>query len=179
MKEIPKYESGEPELFYKLSKQKAEQLSLENIDNGFEGIQIRIWYDYALVFNRDLIVFKMVNNIWSGTHYDLTVDWNYKKLTETIKNSKKQNLTPKSGWQNFIKQLFELKIDTLPNMTSIPGLSLATDGIMYNIEYADKEKYRFYGYHLPQNHQEKAWQAKNMVNILKLIEKEFGIKPGF
>jgi hypothetical protein len=179
MKEIPRYSTGELELFYKLAQQKAKQLGLENLENGFDGIQIRIWYDYALVFNRELLVLKNVNSQWSAIHYDFAVDWNYKKLTETIKTVKKRELTPSSGWNNFIKELFDLKIEFLPNMTDVPGLSLGTDGITYNIEFASKNKYRFYGYHLPELHQNKAWQAKNMVDILKLLERELGIKTRF
>jgi len=179
MKEIPKYSDGKPELFYLLAQQKAKQLGLENIENGYNGTQIRFWYDYALVFERELLVLKKSGSKWSGTHYYMTVDWDYRALTETIKSHKKRELTPKSGWDNFRKKLFDLKIETLPNMISIPGLSLGTDGITYNVEISSKDKYRFYGYHLPELHQNKAWQAKNMVEILRLFEKEFGIKTRF
>ena len=179
MREIPKYSNGEVELFYKLAGQKGKQLGLENLDNGFDGVQIRLWYDYSLTINRELLVLIKNDSRWTAAYFDFTVDWNYKKQTETIKKVIKKELSPKSGWVSFISELYQLKIDTLPNMVDIPGLSLGTDGITYNIEYADKDKYRFFGYHLPELHQNKAWQAKNMVAILKLVEKEFGIQTRF
>jgi hypothetical protein len=63
--------------------------------------------------------------------------------------------------------------------TAFPGLEDGwTDGISYKIEVATKRQYRFYGYHLPDKFQDKLWQAKNKVDILKLVETEFGITSG-
>ena len=44
IKEIPTFGDGKPDLFYRLSQQKAKQLKLENLENGYDSLQIRIWY---------------------------------------------------------------------------------------------------------------------------------------
>jgi hypothetical protein len=179
VKEIPTYNNGEQDLFYKLTQQKVKQLKIDTLQSGYDSLQIRIWYDYALVSLRKLIIFKRTNNNWTATAYTMTVEWNAFKLTDKIKTKKAEILSPKNGWDSFFKNLFALHITTLPNMDNIPGLFDGwTDGISYNVEIATKKQYRFYTYHLPDKFQDKFWQAKNMVDILKLIETEFGITSG-
>ncbi|MGI6292207.1 MAG: hypothetical protein ACOXZH_07285 [Bacteroidales bacterium] len=128
---------------------------------------------------RKLLIIKRTNATWTATAYTLTVDWDASNLTEKVKTQKAETLNPKNGWDSFLNKLFALQIMTLPNMDNISGLEDGwTDGISYNVEVATKKQYRFYGYHLPDKFQDKYWQAKNMVDILKLVETEFGITSG-
>jgi hypothetical protein len=176
-REIPIWSNGRPELFFSLAQQKGKQLSLQSLETGFDSLQIRMWYDYSQVAQRDLLIISRTNSSWTAVVYNLTVDWDSFTDTEKIKTKKYKNVTPKNGWDNLVRKLAELKITTLPNMDDIPGLEDGwRDGISYNVEVATKQMYRFYGYHLPHKFQDKFWQAKNMVHILKLIEKEFGLK---
>ena len=175
-KEIPTWRNGEPDLFYKLTQQKVKQLNIDSLQNGYDSLQIRIWYDYSLINLRKLLILKRTNSIWTATANSMTVEWNAFNLTETVKTQKIKTLTPKNGWNNFLSKIFGLQVQTLPNMNDIPGLSDGwTDGVSFNVEVATKKSYRFYGYHLPDKFQDKYWQAKNMVDILKLIETEFGL----
>lgn len=177
-REIPTFSGGKPDLFYRLSQQKAKQLKLDSLENGYDSLQIRIWYDYSLVTYRSLLIIKQTNSVWSAKGYTMSVDWNWEKLTEKVTKKQEKTLNPKHGWDNFVKQLFALQITTLPNMKDIPGLKDGwTDGVTYNVEVATNKQYRFYGYHLPDKFQDKYWQAKNMVDILELIEVEFEITP--
>jgi hypothetical protein len=172
-KEIPTYKDGTEDLFYKLKQQKATQLRLDSLESGYDSLQIRIWYDYALLTQRDLVIIKQTNGKWSGEFYELNAVWNAFKNSDTITGKKIKSVIPKSGWDTFIKKLFDLKIMTLPDMDSIPGLQDNwTDGVTYNFEIATKKEYRFYGYHLPEKFEDKFWQAKNITEILKLISDE-------
>ena len=173
-REIPTYQDGSGDLFYFVEKAKQKQLGLDSLENGFSNLQIRVWYDYSLVKQRDLVVITNKDTNWTATVYNLQVDWDGE--TETIISKQVKQVTPKSGWSDFLGKLFDLKILTLPNMNDIPGLDDGwTDGITYNVEIATKNQYRFYGYHLPDKFEDKYWQAKNMTNILKLFEQEFGV----
>ena len=146
-KEIPTYKIGGVDLFYELKKQKEKQLKLDSLESGFDSLQIRIWYHDALLINRELIVIKRTNQKWTADHYEMIVEWDVYKNTETITTNKVTSLIPKSGWYNFITKLLDLKIMTLPNMNDIPGLADNWhNGITYNIEVATKKQYRFYGY---------------------------------
>jgi hypothetical protein len=178
-KEIPTWKNNEPDLFYKLTQQKVKQLKIDSLQSGYDSLQIRVWYEYSLITLRNLLIIKRTNSTWTVTKYTMTVDWNPNNLTEKVKVQRAENLNPKSGWNSFLNKLFALQIMTLPNMDNIPGLVDGwTDGISYNIEIATKKQYRFYSYHLPEEFQDKYWQAKNMVEILKIVETEIGIASG-
>jgi hypothetical protein len=71
--------------------------------------------------------------------------------------------------------LLELKVLTLPHQFDVKGYGGGLDGRTYNVEVATKDQYRFYGYWEPQYYQNKFWQAKNMADILRLLEKELGL----
>ncbi|MES1197701.1 MAG: hypothetical protein ABUL41_00300, partial [Chitinophagaceae bacterium] len=151
--------------------------ALGSLENGFNNLQIRIWYDFSFVRERKLVIIKNVNSDWTATVYYLQVDWDGK--TETILSKEIKQVFPRSGWSNFTKELLNLKILTLPDQNHIPDYDGGTDGSTYNIEVATKKQYRFYGYWEPQGYQHKFPEAKNMTEILKLFEKELGITTGF
>ena len=175
--EIPTWGEGRPDLFFSLAQQKRQQLSIQDLQNGFDSLQIRFWYDYSLFTQRDLLIISRANSTWTALIYNLMVDWDAYTLTEKVKTKKYKSAIPKNGWDNFIARLLELEVMTLPNMHDIPGLQDGwTDGITYNVEIATKSMYRFYGYHLPDKFKDKYKEAKNMVDILKLIEIEFGLR---
>ena len=172
-KEIQTYQNGGLDLFYELAKSKQEQLGLDSLENGFENLQIRVWYDFALVRERKLVIITNKDTTWTATVYDLQVDWDGR--TETILSKKIRQVTPKSGWAHFSKKLLDLKVLTLPNQFDIPNYGGGHDGRTYNVEVATKNQYRFYGYWEPQEYQDKFWQAKNMTSILSWFEDELGV----
>jgi hypothetical protein len=92
-KEIPTYQNGGIDIFYELAKAKQTQLGLDSIENGFDNLQIRVWYDFALVRERKLVVITNKDTNWTATVYDLQVDWDGK--TETILSKKTKQVTPK------------------------------------------------------------------------------------
>src|SRR5688572_18309248 len=73
--EIPTWGDGRPDLFFSLTQQKVKQLSLENLQDGFDSLQLRIWYDYSLFDLRELLIISRSNSIWTASIYTLTVDW--------------------------------------------------------------------------------------------------------
>jgi hypothetical protein len=169
-KEIP---NGGADVFYTLAKTKQKQLGLDSLESGFDNLQIRIWYDYSLVKERKLVIITNKNSSWSATVYNLQVNWDGQ--TETILSKEVRNVIPKSGWSDFSKKLLSFKVLTLPNMYDIQGYGGGDDGRTYNVEVATKNQYRFYGYWKPQQYQDKFCQAKNMAEILKLLEQELGV----
>jgi len=172
-KEIPIYKDGSVNIFYSLAKARQKELKLDNLENGFDNLQIRVWYNFALVREMKLVEITNKDKNWTATVYNLQVDWDGE--TETLLSKKVKQVTPKSGWSNFSKKLLDLKVLTLPDQDDLPNYHIGMDGRTYNVELATKNQYRFYSYWVPQAYQEKFWQAKNMVNILKLLEQELGV----
>jgi len=176
-KNIPSSKTGTRDIFYERKKQAEKQLKLRSIESGFDSLQIRIWYDYALLNNKRLIKIEKNDKTWKAELYDFTVYSSYKN-TETIATYKVKPIIPKSGWHDFITKMVEFKIMSLPNMNDIPGIHDDwDDGVTFNIEIATKDQYRFYSYHSPDNFKDKFWQAKEMTNILNLISTELLRRP--
>ncbi len=63
-KEIPMDQKGRPTFFYKVDKQKAAQLGLKPIESGFDSLEIRIWLDYSMAWNKQLIILTRKNGEW-------------------------------------------------------------------------------------------------------------------
>lgn len=171
---IFKREIPSVDIFYKLAKEKQKQLGLDSLENGFDNLQVRIWYDFSLVRERRLVIITNKDTNWKATVYNLQVNWDGR--TETILIKEVKQLSPKSGWAVFSKKLLALDIVTLPDQDDIKDYHGGEDGRTYNVEVATKNQYRFYGYWEPQEYQDKFWQARKMTDILKLIEMEFGVK---
>lgn len=172
-KEIQTYEDGKFNIFYSLAKELQKELKLDNLENGFDNLQIRVWYNFALVREKKLLVITNKDNNWTATVYNLQVDWDGE--TETLLSKKVKQVKPKSGWAIFSKKLLDLKVLTLPDQDDLPNYHQGMDGRTYNFEVATKNQYRFYSYWVPQAFQEEFWQAKNIVNILKLFEQELSV----
>ena len=169
--QIPTYDNGEFDIFYKQVKSKQKQLGLDKIERGYNNLQIRIWTDSSFVKNQRVIIIAHQDKTWKATVFSLKVDWDGE--SETIVSKNKTTVTPKSGWTNFSKKLLDLKILTLPDSYQIPNYGgRITDGHTYNIEIATKSQYRFYSYSNPEMLQYEYWQAKNMTEILRLLSRE-------
>lgn len=180
VKEIPTWKDGSVDLSYNLTQQKVKQLKIEALQSGYDSIQIRIWYDYSLSNLQKLLIIKRSNSKWTAMSYRLNVKWDYLNLTDSIVSYDFETLSPNRGWNSFINDIFSLQIQTLPDMNHIPELFDGwCDGVTYSVEIANMSNYRFYSYHLPEEFQDKFWQAKNMVSILNLIKNDFGISWGY
>jgi hypothetical protein len=158
---------------FKSDKIKEKLLGLPNLESGFDSIQIRLWVDYALYKGRELYVIKNQYGKWTAEVYKMFVERDAAAETEEIISKQVFSVTPKIGWEDLIDSLLILRIETLPTMHDIPGLVDGwDDGVDYNIEFATNYRYKYYGYHLPEEFQDKFWQAKNMTQIVKLIRSQ-------
>lgn len=171
VKEIPLDRHGKADLFYRTTKQKANQLGLDSLELGYDSLQIRVWFDYSLARKKHLLIIKRANNIWICQLYTIQTLWNAVTDRETILSKDIRNVKPKIGFENFAKKLLSYKITSLPNEKS-SGL----DGVTYCIEVATKNQYRFYKYWSPETTENKSWESKNIVKIINLLEKEFDFK---
>jgi hypothetical protein len=170
-KEIPLDRKGRPTFYYEWDKQKAAQLGLEPIELGFDSLEIRIWLDYSMAWNRQLIILTRRNGEWSSRFITMRVEWSAHQDSELVVHPDSKAVIPKMGWNKFIGDLFKLGITALPN-----GPDGGEDGVEYNIEVATMDHYRYYGYWSPETTEAKDRGSKKMVQILRLLERAFGFK---
>jgi hypothetical protein len=153
----------------------AEKFGISRVTSNGSPEHIRIWYQHSFVDRIPMISLeKSRSGQWDGNLFIVFFD--HPLDTLVVKEIKGKKIQPKSDWNNLTNKLTDLKIYDLPEMNSIPGLDDGWfDGSSYLVEIGVGSSCKHYRYHLPQKFQDKFWQAKNMVDILELMEQEFGI----
>jgi hypothetical protein len=172
VKYIPKDIKGNPKGFYLKKIEMEKMMGLETLENGFDSMQIRIWYGVALMDKLQLLIMKKSESKWSAKFYTLGLNYdkNRKSLVSVTKSSEAKQ--PASGLGKLIDSLFKLDILTLPDSQSINGYGDCNDGNGVTIETSSVNNYRIYNYPCF-NNQDGILQAKKIKQIMDLIEKEF------
>lgn len=170
-KEIPHDRRGRPDYAYRADHQKAGQLGLYPLESGFDSLEIRIWFDYSLAIDQQLIVLTRKDGQWKGRFITMVVKQNLREDSELVIQSSNVAVVPKMGWETFIRELFARDITTLPY-----GPDGGEDGTSYDIEVATRNTYRFYSYWSPESTEDKDQESKKMVSIIHLLEQAFQFK---
>jgi len=80
-------------------------------------------------------------------------------------------IVPKGGWGKLWKELDRLKIEALPDSTTLSGEVVGMDGTSYVVEVRKGSEYRSYYYGNPDD---QPWpEAKIMLSIAALLRREF------
>lgn len=176
-KDINLNKRGDPPSYY-LNKQIIEgKMGLMTLENGFDSIQIRIWYGYAFMDSAQMVILKKVNSQWSAELYSFIYNSN-KSGDSVLSIDKSMEIrSPNCGWDSFTKQLFKFNITVLPDDSKIENYFEVMDGDGVVVEISTKYTYRIYSYKEPILYQAKIKEAHDMVQILNLIESEFNFKP--
>lgn len=155
-------------------KELQDSLHIQDLENGFTGMQIRIWSGSS-PDTLKLLDLINTNGSWKGSFYNI----NYKSPLDggTIKyvGSALLYKVPKSGWRAFTEVLFGLDILTLPDCSQIKDYDVPTDASSVTVEIANQKMYRLYAYQMPHENR-RISEAAKMIKILDLTEKEFDIK---
>ncbi|HLK28670.1 MAG TPA: hypothetical protein VKT28_08815 [Puia sp.] len=176
-KEVPVSKSGKPYSYYQNKSKVESALGLKTLENGFDSLQIRIWYSYAFSDSFQLVIIKRTENEWMCNL--LSGKYNFETESNQIKSIEKtiHSKTPISGWNNFVVKLIKLNITTLPDENRISNYPEFADGDNIVVEISTKNNYRIYSYTEPEKTQNEIQEAKNLEAILFLIEREFDFKP--
>jgi hypothetical protein len=178
IREIPTYQSGEPTGDYHFKRRVEGLLNLENIENGVDSLEIRIWYSYSFIDTAQLIILKKKpKHEWECFLY--TFSYKYKPENDSIVslNYWGQKAVPKSGWRNLILALQENNIFELPDETKLKNYMHSTDEVGVTVEISDSKQYRIYGYASPTAHKKEFNEARRMSQIILLLWHEFDFSP--
>jgi hypothetical protein len=172
--DIPVYPDGRRILSYVYASQISEQLGLENIESGYDSLQIRVWLDPFPSDKHSIVAIRRNNHRWSAVVYRYFAD--YTKTTAKITESEMQLMDPKSGWDKFLYKLNTSEISGLPDYRKIPAYNdNYTHGSHYAVEIATCSTYRLFEYRNPALHPEVV-EAKTFNEFIRLITHEFSIQ---
>ncbi|HMG66085.1 MAG TPA: hypothetical protein VK588_00310 [Chitinophagaceae bacterium] len=105
-KEIPLNKSGAPDYVYRSIVKRSEGLGLNDLKNGYDSIQIRIWYPFNVESKRAVVIFKRPSKGgWVGEYYDFKYTGSLDSNNIEIIDKTFTGINPKSGWP-FFPRLF-------------------------------------------------------------------------
>lgn len=172
VRDIPKpYQS---EHYQQITHAWEQQLDLPVIENGYNGLQIRIWN--GIGYNGKLIILTTEDSIWHSKLYEFSYGRNGHDDSISITKFSSVQDIQKPLSESFINAIFKLGIMDLPDWHMLPDYDPSMGGGAITFQIADKKHYRIYGYADVKENSEKFFQAKNVVEIKKLIEKELKIE---
>jgi hypothetical protein len=184
--EIPVYEDREaeniPYVFWHYAKQKEKQLGLRHPETDSNSIFFRMWITNPIgTKNQPHGLLEIIKDSagWSGRLFLMDVNFNYKKLSETITKTKIIELKPEeSDWNTILDSLIFYKISELPTDDKIPGYyseeNLYNNNTpTYSFEYSTANSYRFFQYGNIYRAMDKFRQPQYIKSILDLLERNF------
>jgi hypothetical protein len=151
------------------------EANLRSYNKGYDSIAVRL-FDYYDDQETDIIEIRKHCEGWVAQFNKIKrSNVNGKVLVEV---ETKKYLKPKSGWRDFTSKIFDLGITSLPDWSYIDDYNPSTDGYMITVEVATSKYYRIYDYLNPR-HKPEIKEARKIVEIMEIIEKELGVKRKF
>jgi len=170
-KEIPTYEGSS--LFADL-KDTRDSLKLDTLENGFDSLEIRLWFSYANSLNQQVLVIRNKKGLWDGEYWEYLPQVDQMRTRVLYIESSVKKINPNHGWIRLIDKLMENDILTLPDYQIIKDYSISTGGYQVAVEVSNQTNYRLYCYpSLLINPNNKF--AKKMINIVQTLNTEFNL----
>lgn len=156
-------------------KEFAKDNNLDNLENGFDSLQLRIWYSLGKFPNIKILIIK-VNSIGKVSVSSLLISRisRSNKLQLSLVGSKSFSNTPKE--EEKLLELIKLtRINEYP-FDFIYNVSPETaDGSHYFLEIADKFRYKHYAYRNLEDKLKHYEHIKLLNNLFKYLEDEFDL----
>lgn len=173
-KEIPIESDGDTALGHFFAREISADLGLNDMERGFDSLQIRIWlpiYNYK----EYVLEIKGKARIWRCALYEYEAD--YGKRFAKVENWNKRVLHPKSDWNHLMRKLEHVGLLRLPDCRTIKGYDLNfVHGPIYQVEVATCKSYRMYEYWTPSKNKINFKEAMIFEKILSIIRDEFSLE---
>ncbi|MBO9632759.1 MAG: hypothetical protein J7578_06540 [Chitinophagaceae bacterium] len=171
IRDIPQYRTSPSMMHLKTNIESL--LNISSLENGFDSLEIRIWYAYALTDKEQLVIIKHTGTQWAAQINTLT--FHYGNNNDSILSISKQSVDrfPRSGWDSLMLNLKNLDFFILPDHKQLQNYHTGTDSDAITVEFATKNTYRIYTYIQPSRYTTTFKEAVKIENIMDLIEREF------
>ena len=160
--------------YEKMLTHRIEKLKLDNIKEGFDSIQIRIWPYFSChcksIGVPELIIFKNDRKQWTGQFYTFGL----RRFNDSdIDSFNIKSYVPKNSW---IDLLNKIKISDLLNFDKVKDSSsynlISTNPRVDIIEISTKNRYQLYIYSDLRDIAKESVKTKIICNLIDTIIKE-------
>ena len=153
-------------------RRETDRVGLPSIENGSEWIEIRVWEH--LDWGRKVFVIRYKDNTWTAEDYIYRAFSNGGVDVDSIAIDTVRLGKPKAGWNEFMNKLIDKGILDLKDNSNIPGYVIENEFLYIAVEIAAKNYYRYYSLPSARELTSKIKEDKAMLEILDLIQNEFG-----
>jgi len=162
---------------YYAVKEFEKQLKLKTLDKNDNNFEFRVWFDLpGLALHQRLFVLRFEKGKFACDLIRFEISWSKDRKTEpTVIISQKTQGTPKSGWDNFSKQVFSRDFPVIFDIKKMPVITTYVDGQVFCFELISNKSYWMSEFNDPEIEEQKGSVFLEVENIVKTIEKEFDI----
>jgi len=171
-KEIPSMPDGNFFWFYNIKNELEKKLNLNSLEEGFDSLQIRIWFEFPNTNDLQIITIKNTSSKWSGEFY--VIKNSLIESSNSKINVSRKEWIPIDGWKRLIDSIQEIEIMSVPAIENLNDYSICNDGYGVTIETSTKTKYRIFSY--PCYSENKSISAIKITKFMKILNEQINIK---
>jgi hypothetical protein len=167
IKDIPIVHNKLP-LDYVYVLQISDQLNLPDISNGYDSLQIRVWFPSENEGNHMVLILDRAATKWNMKMYEFLAD--YSNQVPKIISYKRLSAQPKNSWEVIINSIDEIKILEVKDFRQIKNYNYnSTHSVYYSFEVATCSSYRYFEIADPEKNSAipEAKKVLEFINLLK------------
>jgi hypothetical protein len=147
-------------------------LELNSLSNGCKGFELRL-YKFPFFANAQVLIFKHSGNNSMGMYYTFPLEG--KNNYGLSHKYEKKEISPSGGWPSFFRQVLSNEIYLLKDYRENKNYPQYTDAVGIIAEFADEHQHRICSIMVPWATERDYPDSKKLMNVLRLIKKEFSI----
>lgn len=174
---IPDIKHGKSELL-EAARALADSLGLDNLEKGYDSLQIRIWFNYDRKDTFQVLSIKRNNAKWYGSF--CVASYQLNENQDSLARYFKITFEPerRDDWGVIVDSLVQYHIMTLPDQHKVIPIDAypfdGGNGVM--VEVADAHQYRIYGYELSSLFKERFKEVAEVGKIVNFLSNRLGIR---
>lgn len=149
-------------------------LKIAPFESETGGLQIRISKFSTWDNNNMMLFIKQEDSIYSGQLVKFSIDYSQLEDSMSLIATSVVGAKPQSSWRDILDSLRDLGIFVLRDCSKLKGYEVPSDCMKVVIEYNDHGNFRTYVYYCPQVNFKTIIEAKRIIQITNLLEREFG-----
>jgi hypothetical protein len=154
-----------------------DSLGLDNLEDGYDSLQIRISFDYNSTDTFQVLNIKRNNGHWNG--YLCVATYLLNKTHDTVLRYVPIAFIPerRNNWGEIVDSLISFHIMNLPDQRKIISINeFPFDGAnAVESEVADAHQYRIYSYEWPSKFRYKHKEAEDVYKIVNFLASRLGL----
>jgi hypothetical protein len=158
-----------------------DSLGLDDLENGYDSLQIRMWFTYPMSDSEQVLSIKRNNGHWYGNFclasYRLTL------AGDSISRYTIHFFKPilRSDWSEIVDTLVKFNIMAMRDEQEVIGLDTINSKSNRGcgsviVEIASRYKYKLFFYSAPVNFKEQFKEAADVCQIAEFLSNRLGIK---